>query len=277
MYRSLKFLLPLALVSAGCTTVPEPSPDFASPASALSPAQGVRARHLATPAPNPPVETGAVLIIRDVAFTQAVATSTQISPEHRAIIANALARNACSDLSSLFEISDGTATDAFSLQIRISQLTPTNEVSALVGQASGYLLPGLPVSVRPPIGLGSLSAEFELFRPDGSLAAAMLWSQNADMVSDARVSPIGDAYESTAAATSEFAGLVQDQNAAQRLGNSIGSMFGANADPACERYGEGEGLLGSILPLPPRAAPAPPENSVPPEPSRPSPLSPPVL
>jgi Protein of unknown function (DUF3313) len=262
MSPAFKILLPTALMIVGCTTVPEPSADFQKYAEELSPAKGIRSKRIATATPSPAIAEGSVLIIRDVMFDPSILRSTRVNSEKRDVVANALSRNMCSDLSKLFEISETSdAENAFSLRMRITELTPNSRVGAAIGKVTGFISP---VSARPPIGLGSLSAEFELLRPDGSMAAAMAWSQKADMMSNgSRLSTIGDAYESTEAASKDFAELVQPKSGSGRIGativdSTVGSIgFGSKADPGCDKYGKKDSFMSGILSLPPRAAEGP--------------------
>lgn len=267
MNKAPVLLILSALVGAGCTSVPTPSTEFQASGDALSAAKGFRSKRIATAPPNPPVPEGAILTLKDVTFSDSVANSQRLSRDNLELVANALARNICSDLSKQFEISDAPdVKDAYSLRMKITQLTPTSRLGTLVGTATGLVAP---IGVRPPIGLGSLTAEFELVRPDGSLAAAMVWSKRADMLSDdANLSSVGDAYSSTAGASSDFAALVQSQKTgtqrvgaalSQRVGAALRSPFGAKSDPACEKYGKGEGFLEGLspVPLPPRGKPSP--------------------
>jgi predicted small secreted protein len=259
-------VLSTALLLAGCTTMPEPSRDFQASANSLKTERNFRARRLETAPPSPPVVEGSPLIIRDVVFSDSVLGSNRVDRDKLDLVANVLARNTCGELSKLFEVSETPdAENAYSLRIRITELTPTSVASAAIGRATGFVSPlG---GVRPPFGLGRLTTEFELFRPDGTLAAAMVWSKQADVMSaDSRMSAVGDAYESASGASSEFATLVQNQTGTQRAGNALRSMipFGGGGDPdkACERYGKEEGLVGGLvggyLGLPPRAAETPP-------------------
>jgi hypothetical protein len=245
--------------TSACTSVPVAGDDFLSSSNRLEAAKGMRGKRLATPPPSPPIEAGAKLRIIPVQFTQSAFVSEQITPAERALIENVLARNACKDFSKHFEIVETSEADlpTFQLRIGISSLAATGKIGAGVGVVTGM---ASPIGLRPPIGLGALTVEFELVRPDNTQAAAMVWSRKADLMStDTATSRIGDAYNFAADATSDFENLASTQTPTQtRVSRAMRSIPNplAKADTACEIYGQGAnraaqavGFLG--LPLPP--------------------------
>lgn len=167
-----------------------------------------------------------------------------------ALLKNALGRSLCQDFSPFFDvIAEHGDRPTFQLTATITQVTPTNRLSAGVGALTRRLAP---VGVRPPFGLGAMTVEFELARPDGARATAMVWSQTADIASSsARISTIGDAYGFTDAASSDFLGLVKNRTAAAQTFGRVSDAWGRKPDSACEKYGAASGFLERLIQLPP--------------------------
>jgi Protein of unknown function (DUF3313) len=258
----MKFL-PLTIVGAlmlstgACTTIPTSNDGFLSRTDNLEAAKGVRGKRLATPPPSPPIGRDSKLQIEAVRSVSNVSPPGQITPAERALIENALARNACNDLSKQFEIigSDVVSPDAYKLRIGVTNLEPTSKFGAAVGTASGFLIPV--VGIRPPIGLGSLTVEFELLKPSGEQAAAMVWSRKADMVAtDAAASRIGDAYVFASDATSDFARLASRQASNGDNARGIAIPFLDKPDEVCGIYGQATNRAAQVVgflgvPVPP--------------------------
>jgi Protein of unknown function (DUF3313) len=254
----LSLIIILTLGASACTTVPTSNDGFLSRTDRLEAAKGVRGKRLATPPPSPPIERNAKLQIEPARYVGSTPISEQITPAQRMLVENALARNACNSLSKHFDIvgNEIVSPDAYRLRIGVTDVQPTGKFGATVGIITGFVSP---VGIRPPIGLGSLTVEFELLKPTGEQAAAMVWSRKADTImADSSASSIGDAYLFTADASSDFARLA----ARQATNNEVGAIripFFEKPDVACEIYGQGasgvaqvSGLLG--LPLPPENA-----------------------
>jgi Protein of unknown function (DUF3313) len=245
----------LSIATSACTTVPTVSDGFLSRNDRLEAAKGLRGKRLATPAPTPPLALNTPLCVEPVQFSTGAVVSTQISPAERALIENVLARNACKDFSKHFDIlsPDAVSVSAYHLRMAITRLEATNKLGAAIGVATNI---ALPIGVRPPIGLGALTVEFELVAPNGDQAAAMVWSKRADMVAaDAATSRIGDAYIFASDATRDFESLASKQTSNSNGRSIIPNPFD-KADAACDIYGQGAnraaqavGFLG--LPLPP--------------------------
>jgi hypothetical protein len=255
--------LPLTIVGAlmlstgACTTIPTSSDGFLSRTDNLEAAKGVRGKRLATLPPSPPIGRDSKLQIEAVRSIGTVSAPGQITPAERALIENALARNACNDLSKHFEIigSDVVSPDAYKLRIGLANVEPTGKFGAAVGIATSFVSPvgGL----RPPIGLGSLTVEFELLKPSGEQAAAMVWSRKADMVmADASTSRIGDAYNFAGDATSDFARLASRQASNGDNARGIAIPFLDKPDEACSIYGQATNRAAQVVgflgvPVPP--------------------------
>lgn len=239
-----------AIWLGACTTVPTPSAEFAKNGAVLSAADGVRAKRLAAPAPTPPIEAGARLRIEDVRLAADIVANPQVNAQYQGLLTNALARNLCRDFSQLFDIAaDPKLENTYRLRAVVSQLTTTSRVGATIGAVSGRLAP---VGVRPPFGLGAITIEFELFRPDDTLATAMVWSQSADVASArASVSTIGDAYNFIGPASSDFANLAQGRAPSIQALERVRDLVGNGPDEACKVYGDAPNFLTRFVPLSP--------------------------
>jgi Protein of unknown function (DUF3313) len=243
-----------AMSMSACTTIPTQG-GFLSKSDALEPARGIRGKRLQTPPPATPIVDGAKLFIEPAVYTSTASISEAITEPERALILNALMRSMCSDTSARFEVvDDATTTDAYRLKIGVSRVAATGRMGATIGTVSGFLLPV--GSLRPPIGLGGLTVEFELMEPMGQQASAMVWSRSADVVSDSSVSRIGDAYGFTAAASQDFSGLITSSSATSRAIGNIRLPFVNRSDAACAKYGAEAGRLAGAfsafaIPLPP--------------------------
>ncbi len=255
-------VVPVLLWVSACTTIPTSSDGFLTRTDNLESPKGVRGKRLATPPPSPPIERGNKLQIDAVRSVGTGAKSQSITAAERALIENALARNACNDFSKHFEIigSDISAPEAYKLRIGVTDLEPTGRFGASVGNVTGFVIP---ISgIRPPIGLGSLTVEFELLKPNGGQAAAMVWSQKGDIVStNAAASRIGDAYVFAIAATQDFARLATRQTSSNNGVSGIGISGIAipssdKPDEICAIYGRETNAAARVLgflgvPLPP--------------------------
>jgi hypothetical protein len=255
--KAFLIVAPILLGATACTTIPRSSDGFLTRVDGLQAAKGVRGKRLATPPPSPPIERGKKLQIDAVRSVGTDTTSYQITTAERALIENALARNACNDLSKHFEIigSDISDPEAYKLRIGVTKLEPTGRIGAAVGTASGF---ALPIGIRPPIGLGSLTVEFELLKPNGEQAAAMVWSQKADMVSSsAAASRIGDAYVFTSDATQDFARLATRQSTKNDGLGGIAILATDKPDEICAIYGRETNAAAQALSF--LGVPVPPE------------------
>ncbi len=188
------------------------------------------------------------------------------SAEERALLANAVDRSLCANLSDRYEITTSKAPADLTIHAHIADVVATDPVAAGASKVAtvgiSYALPGVPTP-RIPIGLGSLSIEAEARDLRGTQTAAMLWARGADsFTSAARVSNSGDAYELAGAFGEDFSRmLVTAKNpfevalpnmpTAQRINENLG---GAPRHPACEVFGRHPGIMGAIgggLGLPP--------------------------
>jgi Protein of unknown function (DUF3313) len=258
-YALISTALTLSLILAGCTTIPTASSDFLSNTGTLEGVRGLRSKSLATKPPSPAVADDAKLTIDGVRFIGQVEASSEITQSERTLVANALARSACEYFSRRFEIVGAGAApqSGYTLRMGITQLDSTSKFGAAFGMASDLASPiG---GIRPPIGLGGLTVEFELVRPNGAQAAAMVWSRHADIfATNSAASRIGDAYRFASMASLDFAKLAARQDGPNSNGPRNSSFSRSKPDEACDGYGkDATGLArvaGSLgFPFPPES------------------------
>lgn len=247
------FLMSLTL--AACTTIPTASPTFLTSQNGLTVKKGLRKIQLVTQPPSPPISLGSRLQIDPVEFVSGAQVSANLTPVERELIENALAREICGDLSDRFDIqTDSAGTEFYRLRVGIQQLESTSKLSAGIGTATGFITP---IGLRPPVGLGSLTVEFELLNPSNQQVSAMVWSRKADIGSNqTSASRIGDAYRFAQESSSDFARLVLETEPPQKV-DAPKSSFWGKPDLACDPYGKKagflSGLVGLVLPLPPES------------------------
>ena len=248
-------LVSLSALVVACTTLPDEQTPFRQNHPELTKASGFRAKILASPPPEPAIERGAALVIDPISLSAQDATAAGITADQAAILKLALGRHVCTALSDQFDIvaADGAAqaASAYRLKAAISEVIPTGRVGAAIGNATAMVSPL--TGVRPPVGLGALTVQFELYDASGRATAAMLWRQKADVISsEASVSPIGDAYALTESAGTAFADLLSQPSKGSKAVKSLKPALLPKPDPACEGFGgsRARDALG-LLPIPP--------------------------
>lgn len=184
----------------------------------------------------------------------------KLTNAQRALVANAVDRALCVNLSDRFTVVDpGTPAD-LSVRASITQATPTDEIAAGVSAATSigtkFVDMGVPVPIpRVPIGLGNLSIEAEAVDPSGQQQAAMLWGRGATaFFSSPKVSKASDAYDLAAEFGEDFAQLlVKGESPFKGTGiklpswQKIGSGVGlAPKHKACENFGRSPGVAGFV-------------------------------
>lgn len=234
--RMMLTALTIALLAAGCTTTPKQS-GYLTTYDTMRAPEGVRGRRLATPEATA-VPVGAPLVFDPIVFSSDADIDTSITPAQRALLLNQFGRALCTNLSNTFAIETTPINGAYRLRATITRVGATGRIATASALAIG---------VRPPIGLGAFIAEMEVIAPDGQQAAAMIWAQHADMLDSGRISRIGDAYDFTSAAASDFAALFPE---GERTGLSrIAANVRGERDAACEAYGRENRVLSAGLGL----------------------------
>jgi hypothetical protein len=247
-------LLPLALMAAGCATVPTQTAGTLTTYSHLGEQKGMlsKSRNYVDAAALASVKT-----VRIVPTTFAQSASSRVNAQaDRALIANALDREVCVALSDKFQIvSPNTAAD-LTVRTVVTDVVPTDKTAAGVSTAvtlgSGAVLPiGIP---RLPLGLGGLAVEAEAIDSNGIQRAAMVWARGANSIMDnPRVSEVGDAYGLATKFGSEFSRMLVRRKEPEGLdltlpsGQRVKSWLGGEPKyAACEAFGRAPGLTGLV-------------------------------
>jgi hypothetical protein len=189
---------------------------------------------------------------------------TDISEKDRGLVSNVIDRSMCRGLSKRFDVVSGKDLADLNVQATITHLGTTGPIAAGASAAIGFFpsaLNSIPfISIRLPIGLGSLTIEAEALDREGSQDAAMIWAKGANsLLSSARVSKVGDAYEFASEFGDMFSELlVTGKKPSGKLKlPKLPKFGGAKKDDACNVYGSGPGILGKItdtIALPPGVA-----------------------
>lgn len=257
-------ILPLTLLLgiAGCGSVPMPAPGALTSYSKLGPAEGQIAKSRVF------VDRPAVLAANTVAISPTklspLARSRLHEPGSDRLVANALDRALCIDLSDRFRVVPPGQPADMTVQATIADIVPTGKVAAGVSKVatlgSSAVLPvGVP---RLPIGLGGLAVEAEALNPQGSQIAAIVWARGANSITNGpRVSEVGDAYGLASSFAGQFAKMLQKGEKPAGLDLSLPSgqkikseLGGAPKNAACEAFGRAPGvggLIGSAVGAPP--------------------------
>ena len=206
--------------------------------------------------------------VKIVATTFPPDVAPKLSSQQRELVANAVNRSLCVNLSDRFKVVPPEEPADLTVRASVTQATETDEVAAGLSAAasigSSFVDLGVPVPVpRIPVGLGNLSMEAEAVDASGRQQASMLWGRGANaFFSSPRVSKASDAYELADSFGEDFGYLLVkgqspfgdtgfDLPSAQKIGSAMGLP---PKHAACERYGLYPGLAGVIggqLGLPP--------------------------
>ncbi|HEX2841346.1 DUF3313 domain-containing protein [Hyphomicrobium sp.] len=214
-----------------------------------------------------------VLAAKTIKIVPTVFSSTvspKLSNEQREVVANAINRSLCVNLSDRFKVV--TLHEAADLTVRaaVTQATETDEIAAGVSAAASlgmnFVNVNVPVPVpRVPIGLGNLSIEAEAVNPSGQQQASMLWGRGATaFFSSPKASKASDAYDLAYEFSNDFSELLSKGESPFGDGinlptlpswQKINSTMGlAPKYAACEDYGRAPGVVGMVgeqLGLPP--------------------------
>ncbi|MDQ8700865.1 DUF3313 domain-containing protein [Hyphomicrobium sp. LHD-15] len=207
--------------------------------------------------------------IQPTAFPSTIAP--KLSYEQRELVANAINRALCINLSDRFKVVTPYEPADLTVRATVTQATETDEVAAGVSAAASlgmnFVKVNVPVPVpRVPIGLGSLSLESEAIDSQGYQQASMLWARGATaFFSSPKASKASDAYDLADKFADDFAHLlIKGESPFDNGGISlpslpswqkINSTMGlAPKYAACENYGRAPGIAGAVgeqLGLPP--------------------------
>ncbi len=175
----------------------------------------------------------------------------------RALIANELARTLCARLGSRFQMVSFRSPADVTVRATITGIRETGIAAASASMGIGVVarVVGSPVAPRAPFGLGGLSAEAEAMDRSGAQRAALVWKRGANaLLTRARVSHIGDAYQLAAAFANDLAKLVVTGRDPLSEA-SLPHMLRKTPPKACAIYGRGEksGYLNGTFGLAPEA------------------------
>lgn len=199
-----------------------------------------------------------------------VTVGQKLTDKQRTLVANAISRSLCVNLSDRFTVVTPTEPADLSVRVAVTHATETDEVAAGISAAASlgmnFVETAVPIPTpRIPIGLGNLSIEAEAVDHAGTAQASMLWGRGATaFFSSPKASKASDAYDLADAFGEDFGALLVDGKSP--FGDGIGipslpswqkinaSMGFAHKYAACEDYGRFPGLAGAVggqLGLPP--------------------------
>lgn len=180
-----------------------------------------------------------------------------LSEEQRRLVANAVDRALCLNLSERFTVVPANERADLTTRTFITQATATDPVAAgaskVVSAVPGAL--GVPVPVpRLPIGLGSLTIEAEALDRKGRQQAAMVWARGANSFTNSPVlSQAGDAYDLAGSFSADFGQMLLTGEtpfgkppklpSIERIGAALGAK---PKNAACEAFGRDPGLIGMV-------------------------------
>ncbi|WP_316232670.1 DUF3313 domain-containing protein [Bradyrhizobium sp. SZCCHNPS2010] len=246
--------LGLAIMLCGCATAPITQSGALASYQDLAPSNGVLAKSLLH------IDKDAVLAAKTVRISPAAFSPTAapaLSDEQRKLVANAVNRALCMDLSERFKIVGPGEPADLTTRAVVTQASPTDKVAAGASKVVSVVpsVLGVPAPVpRLPIGLGSLTIEAEALDQTGRQQAAMVWARGADSFTNSpTVSSAGDAYELAVAFGGDFGQLLVTGETPfgkppklpsfDKMGSSLG---GKPKYAACEMFGRDPGLVGLV-------------------------------
>ncbi len=251
-------VLVTALALAAMT--PQVRAEEPTPSGVLSSYAGLTAAHTVQTHAlwrGDPQALGTARTARIAAVAVAPGAGDRVTPEQRALIANELARTLCARLSSHYRMVPPRSRADLTVRTTITEIRPTNTVAAtasLGGRVVARLV-GSPVAPRVPYGLGALSAEGEAMDRTGVQRAALVWTRGANaLLTGARASHIGDAYQLAAAFANDLARLtITGEDPLREV--TAPHLARKAPQPACAIYGRGEksGYLNGMFGIAPEA------------------------
>ncbi|MHC1549057.1 DUF3313 domain-containing protein [Phyllobacterium sp. K27] len=252
----------LASMVGGCASVPLNQANTLTSYDGLTSADGLT-RKAKYKAVSQDLSLSKTVYIEPTAVS-ATAAQSSIKPSDQALVANAISRALCIGVSDrLVVINDRDSADIV-VHATVTSIVPTNPTIAGVSAATsfgvGFVSP-VPVP-RLPLGLGGLAVEAEATTRYGEQIGAMMWAKGANSItSNARISPVGDAYSLATNFGNDFSKMLVTGKTPfkglpklptyQKLKSNLG---GKHKYQACERFGRAPGLkdfAGSQLAMPP--------------------------
>ena len=181
----------------------------------------------------------------------------KVTAEQSALIANELGRTLCGRLSGHFRMVSPKAHADLTVRATITAIRPTNTMAATASLGARVVarVVGSPVAPRVPLGLGGLSAEAEALDGAGVQRAALVWTRGANaLLTGARASRIGDAYQLAAAFANDMSRLTMTgQDPLREI--TAPHLTRKAPQAACAVYGRGEksGYIDGMFGMAPEA------------------------
>ncbi|MGJ4943310.1 DUF3313 domain-containing protein [Bradyrhizobium sp. HKCCYLS1011] len=246
----------LALMLCGCATAPMTQSGTLASYQELAPSDGVLAKSLLH------VNKDRVLAAKTIRVSPAIFpqnAAPALSDEQRKLVANAVDRALCVDLSERFVVVGRGEPADLTTHAVVTQASPTDRIAAGASKVASVVPAALgvaaPVPVpRLPIGLGSLTIEAEALDRGGKQQAAMVWGRGANSFTNSpTLSTAGDAYELAVAFSDDFGqmlvtgttpfGKLPQLPSLDKIGSSLG---GKPKYAACEAFGRDPGVIGLV-------------------------------
>jgi hypothetical protein len=253
--RTLAFALGLGLTAPIVWAAEAPAPaGVLSSYDGLSPAHTIQTRALWR-GDAPALTSAKTARIAPVKIAPGAADG--ITAEQRGLVANELARTLCARLSGHFRMVSTRAPADLTVRTTITRIRPTNTVAATASLGARVVahVVGSPVAPRIPVGLGGFSAEGETVDKAGVQRAALVWTRDANaLLTGARASHIGDAYQLAAAFAGDMARLtITGQDPLREV--TAPTLKRKAAQAACAVYGRGErsGYVSGMFGIAPEA------------------------
>lgn len=248
------FVLPIAMVMVGCSSIPLKDAGTLSTYKNLGPAKGNTSKSRTF------VDKNGLANVRTVKIfptSYGFNAGAQIKdPQDRALVSNAINRALCIALSNKYQIVPLGQPADLTVKAVISDMVPTNKKAAGISKAaslgsSAVIGFGIP---RLPIGFGGLAVEGEAVDAYGVQRAAIIWARGANsFTTGARVSDVGDAYSLASSFGNQFAEMLKDGKQAGGFKLSLPSsdqikatLGGKPKYAACEAFGGTKGLVGVV-------------------------------
>ncbi len=248
------FLLALALAT-GAAAADAPTPaGVLSSYEGLTPAHTLQTRALWRADPDALAKAKTARI---APVTIEPGAADKVTPAQGALIANELARTLCARLGGHFRVVASTARADLTVKTVITRIRPTNTIAATASLGARVVakVVGSPIAPRVPIGLGGFSAEAETLDRAGVQRAALVWTRDANaLLTGARASTIGDAYQLAAAFAGDAARLTTTGKDPLRE-VTVPNIQHKAPQAACAVYGRGErsGYVSGMFGIAPEA------------------------
>ncbi|MGJ4887676.1 DUF3313 domain-containing protein [Bradyrhizobium sp. HKCCYLR20261] len=239
---------------AGCATAPITQSGSLASYQAMAESNGILAKSQLNVDKDKVLAASTVRIMPTSFSGEAGAV---LSEEQRRLVANAVDRALCLNLSERFTVVPANERADLTTRTFITQATATDPVAAgaskVVSAVPGAL--GVPVPVpRLPIGLGSLTIEAEALDRKGRQQAAMVWARGANSFTNSPVlSQAGDAYDLAGSFSADFGQMLLTGEtpfgkppklpSIERIGAALGAK---PKNAACEAFGRDPGLIGMV-------------------------------